>query len=182
MAVNLEEHIAAGGTHELETREDGAVRCGCGTWAPPFVFMDARDRDDVAGDWRCDGCWSVELRAVQAFARAMRPEVLSNDPWTRTEQLMVWRDIPDWRTARRREYRRIDALLAEAQADLAAGNPETMARYRAEREAIKARFPKPAREVEVNGTPWPTEPVDPADDVSLPGWVRAMHRERKRRK
>lgn len=156
--VNLEEHVAAGGTHELATLDDGRVVCPlCRQAAWPFVFQDVRERTDISADWRCDGCWSVELRAVRAFARAMRPEVLSNDMYERVEQLMVWNDLPDWRTCRRRGYRGIEGLLAEALADQALGDGAKMAEYEAAREAIREQYPKPAKVVVINGVEWPSD-------------------------
>lgn len=118
--MNLEEHIQAGGEHELETDDRGRVKCGCGTWAAPSRFM--------ADPWRCPNCWGSEARALAAFALAVMP---STDP-------------PAWLVARRREYALIDHLFPEAQAEEREGRPEKMIEYLARRAAIRAAHPKDA--------------------------------------
>lgn len=115
--MNLEEHIKAGGTHDLETDDRGRVRCGCGTWGQASRFM--------PDPWRCPNCWGREARAVAAFARALKGAAPGA-----------------WRTARRREYARMDAALLEALAEEREGRPEKMQAYLARRAAIRDAHPK----------------------------------------
>lgn len=157
--MNLAEHIAGGGTHELETRADGWVRCACRRWGDPATFMDRRLREDLPYDWDCPACWSVEAREWERVHRSLRPAVLSNDMYERVAQMMEWTGIPDWREARRLAYLAAWPLdkQAEATTDAANGDTTKLDQMNADFDAIRAAIPKPAKVVVINGVEWPSD-------------------------
>lgn len=127
--MTLEDHIRAGGAHSLTIDDDGKVQCPehdrCRHF--PFRFWDQREEGAAEPRWACPVEWEPKMRAVVAFAEAMKPD-----------------DTP-WDVLRRREYMKAWPIPAqlEAQNDLLAGDRTKFDLMQADFAAIKERIPKP---------------------------------------